>query len=246
MTSTAAPTYSAEFGSSWRSFDGIHGGLVVATTLRAATEATGALPVAVSAHFNRPVPPGPADLTVSVERDGRTVSSLVILDDSVTSLVRLTRDAGTTTLPAARVEPCATDPEATPRLEIPVDFVPFSQHLDIRPINEARPFGGGDVPEFDVWIRLDATLGFTGAELSAVLLDALPPALYATRTTPVPIPTAEFSAHFVPTVRSGSPWHRLRHRTVWATDTLCVDETGLFTDDGRLTAQARQLRRILG
>lgn len=246
MTSTTAPTYSVEFDSSWRSFDGIHGGLVVATMLRAAAEATGAVPAAVSAHFTRPVPPGPAELTTGREHGGRTVSSLVSLSDAALALVRLTRDPGAVTLPASVVEPSPTAPEATERLRIPVDFVPFSQHLDIRPINDARPFAGGDVPEFDVWIRLDPPIGFTGAELAAVLLDALPPALYATRTTPVPIPTAEYSAHFVPTVRSGSPWHRLRHRTVWATDTLCVDETELFTDDGRLAAQARQLRRILG
>ncbi|MFC4604003.1 thioesterase family protein [Rhodococcus kronopolitis] len=245
MTAAAAPTSRVEFDSGWRSFDGIHGGLVVATVLRAAAEATGAVPAAVTAHFHRPVQAGAAELTVGPERGGRTVSSLVELSDSVTALVRLTRDAGEITLPATGFASYVADPAALPRLDVPVDFVPFAQHLDIRPINDARPFAGGDTPEFDVWIRLDPSLGLAGPELAAVLLDALPPALYATRTAPVPIPTAEFSAHFVPTGRSRSSWHRLRHRTVWASETLCVDETELFAPSGDLTAQARQLRRIL-
>ncbi|MDV6273053.1 thioesterase family protein [Rhodococcus erythropolis] len=146
--------------------------------------------------------------------------------------------------------PSGADPSTLPPLEIPVDFVPFAQHLDIRPINSARPFAGGDSPEFDVWIRLLSDLDFTAQERAAVLLDALPPGLFATLTMPMAIPTIEFTAHFVPEHIAALPqppsqWYRLRHGTVWATDTLCVDESELFDSTGRLAARARQLRRIL-
>ncbi|KJF22525.1 thioesterase family protein [Rhodococcus sp. ACPA4] len=245
MTVTTTTSHSATFEASWKSFDGIHGGLLVASMIRAAVDATGASPAAVSAHLDRPVPPGVAALTVDDVHGGRTVSCRVALADSATALVRLARDVGHTVRTTSSVEPASDDPSTLPRLEIPIDFVPFSQHLDIRPINAARPFAGGDSPEFDVWIRLLDNLDFTTTERSAVLLDALPPGLFATLTMPVAIPTVEFSAHFAPTTPSDSPWHRLRHRTVWATDTLCVDETELFTATGELAAQARQLRRIL-
>jgi acyl-CoA thioesterase len=245
MTATAAKPHTAAFEASWRSFDGIHGGLVVASMMRAAADATGAVPAAVSAHLDRPIPPGPANLTVDDAHGGRTVSCHVTLDSSATALVRLVRDNGPTVLSTSSVAPALDDPSTLPQLEIPVDFVPFSQHLDIRPINAARPFAGGESPEFDVWIRLHADLDFTTVERSAVLLDALPPGLFATFTMPVAIPTVEFSAHFAPTTDTDSPWHRLRHRTVWSTETLCVDETELFTATGELAAQARQLRRIL-
>lgn len=213
--------------------------------MRAAADATGAIPVSVTAHLHRPVQPGPVELTVDRISGMRTASCHVRLAGSGTALVRLTRDVGPVTLSTHRVDPAPHDPTSRPRLEIPVDFVPFAQHLDIRPINAARPFAGGDSPEFDVWICLLDDLDLTTHERSAVLLDALPPGLFATLTMPVAIPTIEFSAHFAPTSSTLSPWHRLRHRTVWATDSLRVDETELFTATGKLAAQARQVRRIL-
>ncbi|XGU19660.1 hypothetical protein ACETU7_33950 [Rhodococcus sp. 3Y1] len=61
------------------------------------------------------------------------------------------------------------------------------------------------LPEFDVWIRLLTDLDFTAQERAAVLLDALPPGLFATLTMPVAIPTIEFTAHFTPEHLGRSP-----------------------------------------
>ncbi|QBJ95853.1 thioesterase family protein [Rhodococcus sp. ABRD24] len=243
MTTTLTP-FPGHFDDTWRAFDGIHGGLVLAAMLRAAAVETDAVPVAATAHFYAPVRPGPIAATVRPGHGGRSPGVQVDLDSAATALVRLSRNIA----PAvhAPMSDAADNPEKLPALDIPVDFVPFSQHLDIRPINSARPFAGGAEPEFDVWIRLLPTLEFTGVERAAILLDALPPGLFATRTMPVPIPTTEITAHFAPAVHtSAGPWHRLRHRTVWWTPDLCVDETELFTSSGELAAQARQLRRIL-
>ncbi|MFC9789785.1 thioesterase family protein [Rhodococcus sp. NPDC127528] len=239
---TSFPT---TFDSSWRGFGGIHGGLVVGALAHAAAVELDATPTAVSAHLNAPVPPGEFRIDVAVEHRGRsTASARCSIAGCATALVRLDRSPESTTLwPGPPTLP-ETDPESLPPLEIPVDFVPFSQYLDIRPVNSARPFAGGDVPEFDVWIRLTTDIAFTPQETAAVLLDALPPALYATRTTPDAIPTIEFSAHFRPGAPA-STWYRLRQRTVWATAELCVDESELHTATGELAGQARQLRRIL-
>lgn len=237
--------FPTDFDDTWRAFDGIHGGLVLASMLRAAAVETDAVPVAATAHFNSPVRPGPIRTVVRPGPAGRTPGVHVSIDDSAKALVRLSR----TICPAVHAPTIdiAADPDSLPTLDIPIDFVPFSQHLDIRPINAARPFAGGPDPEFDVWIRLRPTLDVAGVERAAILLDALPPGLFATRTTPVPIPTIELTTHFAPGVHaSRGPWHRLRHRTVWWTSDQCVDETELFTADGELAAQARQLRRILG
>lgn len=245
MTTAFAP-FPAHFDETWRAFDGIHGGLVLASMLRAAAVEADAAPAAATAHFYAPVRPGPIRTTVHRHHPRRSAGVHVSLGDAATALVRLSRtDTGAEHSPILAPE-ADIDPGSLAALAIPIDFVPFSQHLDIRPISSARPFAGGPVPEFDVWIRLRPTLEFTGAERAAILLDALPPGLFATRTTPVPIPTVELTAHFAPGVRAHrGPWHRLRHRTVWWTTDTCVDETELFTVDGELAAQARQLRRIL-
>ncbi|UYP17900.1 thioesterase family protein [Rhodococcus sp. Z13] len=244
MTTTLTP-FPVRFDETWRAFDGIHGGLVLAAMLRAASVGTGAVPQSATAHFHHPVRPGPVAPTVRVDRDGRSPGTTVLLDDSAVALVRLSR---TRTGPehGPRLD-VGADPEDFAVLDIPVDFVPFSQHLEIRPVDAARPFAGGAEPGFDVWIRLLPEPELTGAERAAILLDALPPGLFAVRTTPVPIPTMELTVHFAPAAHtSRGPWYRLRHRTVWWTDDLCVDETELFTAEGDLAAQARQLRRILG
>lgn len=244
MTPAATTTHPVEFDSSWKSFSGIHGGLVVAELLRACVAETGATPVAVTAHFTRPVNAGTAAVQVDVSQSGRTVSATAALNDSAHALVRLTRAAESATRLHVLTAP-HPDPASLSPLEIPVDFVPMSRYLDIRPINAARPFAGGDDPFFDVWIRLRTARRFTPEERASILLDALPPGLFATLTAPVAIPTVEFTAHFAPTGPVTSEWHRIRHRTMWATDSMCVDETELFTADGRLAAQARQCRRIL-
>ena len=124
--STDAARHHTEFDSSWRSFDGIQGGLAIARMLRVAADASGAEPLAVTAHLDRPVPPGPAELTVGEMRGGRTVSCHVTLTGSGSALVRLARDIGATTMSAPVAEPAPADPSTLPPLEIPVDFVPFA------------------------------------------------------------------------------------------------------------------------
>ncbi len=70
-------------------------------------------------------------------------------------------------------------------------------------VNAARPGAGGPTPEFVVYIRLLDSFGLSNQGQAAVLLDALPPGLFAMMTVPTPIPTIEMTAHFAP---------RRRHR----------------------------------
>lgn len=225
----------------WIGFGGVHGGLLTALLMRGATP-DGSTPLAVTAHMYRPVAPGRIEVEAGPRNGGRTGSVQTWIGDRATALVRVATDAdGPRREPIRRAAP-APAPLDCPRFDLPPEFVPFAQHLEIRPIDDARPLAGGTEPGYDVWIRLIEQHGLTPAEQAVVLLDALPPGLFAVRTTPVLIPTAEFTVHLAPF--AASPWYRLRHRTTWATDDLCVDETELFTDSGELAAQARQLRRI--
>ncbi|RVW02704.1 thioesterase family protein [Rhodococcus xishaensis] len=251
MTSSATTIFPSEFDSSWLGFGGLHGGLVIASMLHAASAETTATPVALAAHLNKPVEPGPVDVRIDVERGGRTPSVRASIADSASALVRLTRDTGgdTRSWPVGASPVGSVDPEQLPPLELPVEVAPFSRYLDIRPINAARPFAGGPDPEFEMWIRILSPIEFSTQERAAVLLDASPPGLLATLDSVVAIPTVELSAYFPPAEDMHIPmddqWHHLRHRTAWANDDLCVDEAELRTSAGRLAGQARQLRRIL-
>jgi acyl-CoA thioesterase len=120
----------------------------------------------------------------------------------------------------------------------------MATHLDIRPLGEARPFGGGDEPVLMAWLRMRPAPAYRSA-VAAVLLDGLVPSLYAVLTAPAVIPTVEFTVHFCP-VQPTDEWFFIEQRTTWSTGSFCVDEAELRTTDGILVAQSRQLRRILG
>lgn len=236
---------------SWRAFDGVHGGLVVAWLLEEAAKNTDHEPVAITTHFLSPVQPIEAKFATAVERAGRSTSSVRVrleqdrvrahgvVELGVDTVVRL----WSTSADLGGIVP----PEDIDRLRIPAEFVPFSTHIDIRPISPDVPGSLGKVPFYETWIRMinpdeSSALGSYGN--AAVLLDALPPGLLATWAVPRPVPTVEMSVHFAPDIRAESEWFHIHHATSWATDAWCVEDTTLRTRDGLLVAQARQSRRI--
>lgn len=245
-------SWSTRFPASTRSWDGIHGGTVIGALLRTAASAVGGVPVSVTADLHRPVATGEATIDVLQRRGGRTAPSVLVelrQDDVLaTASVRLAaRGAlvGPQAWPWREPEAGALteDPERLEPLQLPAELVPFGQHVDIRPVGPARPLTGGPVPQLMAWIRLAPPTPYEPA-VGAVLLDALAPSLYAVRTDPVPIPTVQMTAHLF--VDSGVPdWLFVEQRTTWASESLCLDDAVLWAPDGRVVAQARQLRRVL-
>lgn len=134
---TTLDSFPSHFNDTWRAFDGIHGGMVLAAMLRAAADETGAVPAAATAHFYAPVRPGPIEPTVQLMQAGRSPGARVSFGTAATALIRLSR-GGAMAEHSPSVETVA-DPSDLAQLTIPIDFVPFSQHLDIRPIGATRP-----------------------------------------------------------------------------------------------------------
>lgn len=119
---------------------------------------------------------------------------------------------------------------------------PLVDQLDIRPTNSITPGCGADRPEYEAWAGFrDATIprapGPWGS--AAVVMDSLAPNLLARSPTPrlVPtverlVPTVELCAHFAPGAASQPKWYFVRHVTVWANETACVDETEVRDRNG--------------
>jgi hypothetical protein len=237
------------FAPSWRSFSSTQGGLVIGHLLEAAAELTGTAPRAVTAHLLGGVAADlAAEVTAEADRTGRTgsVRSELRQDGALRAVAQVL----TSTVPAAPVT--EQDPaDAGPRLEdgepfeLPRDYVPVAEHTEIRALGASRPLGGGDEPRLHAWVRI------RGAELSplvqlGVLLDALPPSLFAVRTAPAAMPTVELTAHLAgPTPPTGA-WVRVDQRTVWVDGEVAVDDVELRALDGSLVARGRQTRRLLG
>ncbi|MFE3459255.1 acyl-CoA thioesterase [Nocardiopsis aegyptia] len=249
-----AGTWPTVFAERWAGFGGTHGGLVAAGLHQAVTDLLGGTPGSLSAHFLEAVPPGPAEVSVRELRGGRSASALAAIDGRATALVRHVHgpDSPTTIRPGAfpPASPLASalgppsesslpEPESLERFALPSALVAFGAYVDIRPLGTSRPLAAGTDPAYAAWIRIDPRApGVDHLDASSrrlVLIDAMPPGLFAVWDRPAPVPTLELSVHFAP-CRDDSPWHLVRHRTVWASADLCVDETTLHTRGGELAA----------
>ena len=73
----------------------------------------------------------------------------------------------------------------------------------------------------------------------------MPPALYGATAVPVAVPTVELSVSFTE-APAASGWVLLRISTRTAAGGWCVDDSEVWDRDGRLLAQGRQTRRVLG
>ncbi|WP_409332908.1 thioesterase family protein [Trujillonella humicola] len=227
------------FGADWCSFAGVQGGLLVGELL----DAAGAAPRSVTAHLLRPVAPGvPVHVTAAPDRSGRTGS------------VRTTLAQGGRTAAVAQVLTSAAPQAAGPReavgepadgapFALPRELVPVADHLEIRALGRGRPLGGGSEARLVAWVRvLGASTPFTAL---GVLVDALPPSLFAVWTAPRPLPTVELTAHLAGPAPEPGAWVRIDQRTSWADDEYCVDDAELHAADGTLLTRARQTRRMV-
>jgi acyl-CoA thioesterase len=142
--------------------------------------------------------------------------------------------------------PTVPGPDDCPPLALPRGLAEFARQLEIRPATAARPLAGGERAELVAWMRFrdDRPLD---AEAATVLTDALPPALFATWTTPRPVPSAELTVHFGTALDDapGAGWALVRIRAEHAGSGWAMDDAAVWSQAGRLLALGRQSRRIL-
>ncbi|MFG2629784.1 thioesterase family protein [Streptomyces sp. NPDC048473] len=250
---------------SWWSWAGAHGGYVAAlalTEMRAHLSEQHGEPgpvQALSAHFLAPVDERPLTLNAVVERAGRRASvstfsgeqdgTAVLVGSAVFGAAGLRPGSAPDRGPGYDGLPMPALPEAA-RCEpqtLPMQLAAFAQYLEIRPATAARPLAGGPDAELTAWVRFVDGRPLD-AEALVVLVDALPPALFACWTVPRPVPTAQLTVHFTDALVSGpvQEWALVRIRTEHAGSGWAVDDSAVWAADGRLLALARQSRTVLG
>jgi len=242
----------AEVDGGWSGYLGAHGGYVAAIALRGLVAAVGDArlrPRSLTVHLLEPVAAGTIELEPRVERRGR---------GSSTATVRL-RQAGRTVAVAtgalgadrpgiehmALAMPSVPPPEACEPLGgRPVPQAGMSQYVEHRPAAAPLPFAGSDRAEILVWMRLAEDRDVD--DLAATFLaDAAVPALYATLTSYVAMPTTDLTLHYGARPAAASPWVLGVFRTRRAADGYALEDGELWAPDGTLLASARQLRRVL-
>ncbi|MBB3675171.1 acyl-CoA thioesterase domain-containing protein [Modestobacter versicolor] len=235
-----------QFEPSWRSFSSIQGGLLVGHLLDAAAGLTGAAPRSVSAHLLGPVRAGAeVGVAAAVDRPGRTASvrSELHQDGGLRAVAR-------TLTVAVPVSPVVTPgppvavgrPEDGEPFALPRDLVPIADHTEIRALGADRPLAGGGDPRLCAWVRVNGDLA--PLVRLGVLFDALPPSLFAVRTTPLPMATVELTAHLAAAAPGPADWVRIDQWTTWHDADVAVDDAELRAEGGALLARVRQTRRV--
>ena len=247
------------FDPSWRSFAAVQGGLVAGYVLQAAADVVAGAPRACTTHFLGPVLPGtPVSAEVLPDRTSGTSSvrvelrqggTLVALAQGLHVRARSATDSvGTRTYPGpgTAADLAAGTPGEGQPFAPPVEFVPVSQHLEMRMLDDRRPASGGE-PELNAWVRVrPASARWTPLVQLCLLADALPPSAFVLAQEPFALPTAELTVHLARTPPAAGAWMRVRQRMTWLDDDVAVDDAVMHDGHGRLTAVVRQTRRTVG
>jgi acyl-CoA thioesterase len=241
----------------WWTPRGPLGGYVMAIVLRAM-----ALSVAddarqarsLSVHFLRPPAAGPVTVRATVERAGRSLSSVSARLEQDGRLLALALAAFSTPWPSPLLEDAPMpkvappDPEGPSAREIPgAQAPPFTGRLIMQGRFGPKPFSRADHAEVGGWLGLREERPLDALAV-ALLADAWFPAPWPRLSALAPAPTIEMTVHFrapLPLPASSSPL--LGRFTSRVTRDGFFDEDGeLWAPDGTLVAQSRQLGLLIG
>ena len=247
-----AGTYEARIDRGWWIERGPNGGYLAAIVLRAIiaeVDDPTRRPRSITLHFLRPPVEGPCEVLVVPERAGRgmtTVSARLRQDgrDCILAIAALGVD---------RIAPSIDDQEA-PRVEAPDALVtppadprvtiPIRDRYEQRPALGSRPFEAGEEAVTGGWIRTTDD-DPVDEVLLAALTDAWPPAVFARLGGPTGVPTVDLTIHFRHAPPGVPGWSLVRFRTAVLTDGYLEEDGEVWSADGLLLAQSRQLAVVL-
>jgi acyl-CoA thioesterase len=223
----------------WWVIAGPNGGYVaaiVARALEAAADGAERPLRSLTVHYLRAPSAGPARVEVELERRARLVQAerpcalvLAVLADSREGL-ELEHAAPPAVAPPEEVDEASTRP----------DPPAVAQQLRFRPVLE----GGGEALTGG-WLRLRREAPLDAALLVA-LCDFWLPAAFTVAREPIAVPTLELTVHLRARLPLESDWVLGRFVTRTAREGLLEEDAELWSRDGTLLAQSRQLALSLG
>ncbi|MGZ4681578.1 MAG: acyl-CoA thioesterase [Acidimicrobiales bacterium] len=258
-TPLGAGRYTARVDPGWWIERGPNGGYVAALILRAVT-AEVADPDrqlrSFTVHYLAPPTEGDVEIAVTVERQGRSMTSASARLVQEDRLLAIAVGAFSTSRPS--IEFCTL---VMPEVEPPEALEPMPTGEGTGPVMRERyeqrwalgppPFSGGDEALSGGWIRLARhELGDDPAGLDQHLLvamaDAWMPPVFGRITEPAAVPTIDLTVH----LRSPQPvgvddWVLVVFRSTVASDGFIEEDGELWSRDGTLLAQSRQLAVFL-
>jgi acyl-CoA thioesterase len=243
--------YAGAVDPGWFAGRGPNGGYLAAIVLRAMLAEVGdpdREPRSLTCHYLRPPTPGPVRVKATVERAGRTTSTLTarLLQGGRQCIVAIA--AFGVDVPAPAAYATAAPAVAAPEEITPVDNT--GSGLSIVSRFEARPavgegmFAGAREAITGGWLRF-AEPRPTDAIALAMYADAWWPSPWVCLREPVAAPTIDLTVHFrapraATALPAGEPVLAV-FRSTTAAGGFFEEDGGLWTRDGVLLAQSRQL-----
>lgn len=227
----------------WWVVGGPNGGYlaaIVARALEVAADGGGRPLRSLTVHYLRAPSAGTARVEVDLERQGRSVTfaSARLVQDERTCLLALgvladSRDGFEL---ERATPPAVAAPEELADAPDRPDPPPVARRLRYRPV----PMGGAGEALTGGWLRLRRALPLDAPLLVAFCDFWLPAAFMVTRE-PIPVPTLELTVHLRARSPLGSDWILGRFVTETAREGLLEEDGALWSRDGTLLAQSRQL-----
>jgi len=229
----------------WDTARGPHGGYVMAVLTNAMERAAGRQPRSLTVHFLRPPAVGPITATATVERQGRSMTTVTGRLEQNGKPVALGLGAFAQTYDAPTVGEIPMPDVAPPAAQSdPLPGAPaFTHRMDMQPRFGDAPFSGSEKTEVGGWIGFRDGRAIDGPAL-CVLADGWYPAIWPRLTALHPAPTIDLTVHVRTTLPVEGPL-LVRFTAQLARDGY-FEETGeLWAADGTLVAQSRQLALLL-
>jgi acyl-CoA thioesterase len=245
--------YEAVVDERWNVVRGPHGGYIAAMMLRALVEELGdpgRVPRSLTIYYPAAPGPGPVSIRCTVERSGRTMSTVSarLEQEGAPQCLALAAFSGPW---ESGVEfdhtkfPDPPGPDGLGQLDRGGLVPPFTQYFDYRPVVGHEWFSGAERAVSGGWMRLREPHALD-APLVAALADAWPPAIFPLAPGPLAAPTVELTVHFRGELPAEGDWvlgmfeSRVGHAGFFEEDGT------LWTPDGTLIAQSRQLALAIG
>jgi acyl-CoA thioesterase len=251
--------FGAEIAPDWRAGRGPHGGYLAAMLLRALVESVAdaqRAPRSLTIHYARAPEPGPVQITTTLERQGRSLSTLSARMHQGEHLIALVLAAfsvpwgdpeiSDVRMPA--VEP--PDPSREGVKLIAHGGPEFARHIVLQPRMAGRPLSGAEQPmEVRAWLGLAEPRPLDAVSL-AFFSDALIPAPYMRLSEAAAVPTVDLTVHFLTHM---APAHErdprelclARTRTELIHEGFFVEDGAIWAPDGTLLARSRQLAIVI-
>jgi acyl-coenzyme A thioesterase PaaI-like protein len=262
----------AEVSPDWRAGRGPHGGYIAAMLMRALIESVAdphRAPRSLTIHYARAPQPGPVSILATIERAGRSLSTLSARMEQQGKLIALALSAFSVPWSAPQIlelpmpEVAPPDPPGRERPPLFQGAPPFTRQISIQPRIGAVPFTGSEHPmEIGSWLGLAEPRAIDAISL-AFFADALFSPPFIRLTDPATTPTVDLTVHFrtalppadmaAPGGLDGDIRHELplcepcfaRFRSGLVQDGFFEEDGVIWAADGTVLAQSRQLGIVM-